>query len=404
MRGITADETAARLGVKVDTVYAYVSRGALRSWREPRSRTSRFDPDEVEALARRGRPRRATRPPALDFTIQTSLTTIGDHDVLYRGHSALALARTATFEEVAQLLWTGRPAAEHVTWSPTPVALPDLPAIRDRLRLAVVLTSATDPFRADLTAPAVAGRAASLIATMTEAVPCTGEARAPRLVLPGGGPPRRGTIAGRLWGRLAGTRPTPGLVGALNAALVLLADHELAASTLAARVAASARADPYGVVLAGLGALSGSLHGGASRLAYQLLVSASAIGPDAALARALEVHQRLAGFGHPLYPDGDPRARVLLELLREASAGSPALAVGDRVVAAVRRSTQTEPNVDLALAVLALASRMPEDAGEVVFAIARAAGWLAHGIEEYGEQPLRFRARAVTRKEATPFG
>ncbi len=397
MQGMTAVEVAARLAVKVDTVYAYVSRGELRSWKEPQSRTSRFDPGEVEALARRGRPRRASRPPALDFTIETVLTTIGNHDVRYRKESALALARTATFEEVAQLLWTGRRDVRPVAWSAAPVVLPDVPAARDRLRIAVVMAAAADSFRADLSVPAVVDRAASLIATMTEAVPSTGHSRSARLSLDDGSPPRRGTIAGRLWGHLAGVRATPELVATLNAALVLLADHELAASTLAARIAASARADPYAVVLAGLGPLSGSLHGGAALLASQLLQAAAENGPDAALARALEVHGRVPGFGHPLYPDGDPRARVLLELLRRASPGHPALSVADRVVAAVRRRSQLAPTVDLALAALALITRMPADAGEVIFAVARTAGWIAHAIEEYGEEPLRFRARAVAR-------
>lgn len=395
MHTLSAGETAARLGVKADTVYAYVSRGTLHSWREPGSRTSRFDPEEVERLARRGRPRRATRPPALDFTIQTSLTAIVDHDVLYRGESAIHLADKATFEEVARLLWTGQHDEPAANWRAAPVVLPAPSANRDRLRMAVVLASAADPFRSDLTARSVAERAGSLIATMTEALGSTVDSRTARLHLDDGRPPRRGTIAARLWGRLAGVRPTQGLVASLNAALVLLADHELAVSTLAARVAASARADPYAVVLTGLGPLSGTLHGGASRYAYQLLQSASEAGPEPAIAQAMEIHQRVPGFGHPLYPLGDPRARALLEHIRAASPDDPVLATADCVISAVHRRTDLEPNVDMALAVLTLAARMPEDAGEAIFTIARTAGWIAHAIEEYSEQPLRFRARAV---------
>ena len=398
MSGITAEEAAGRMGVKVTTVYAYVSRGTLRSWRRPGSRTSLFDPEEVELLARRGRPRRTTRPAALDVVIETGLTVIGDHEVRYRGTSALELARTATFEEVAQWLWTGRREAPDLPWEAPRVAIPEVAGARDRLRLAVVMASAADPLRADLAVPAVVARGRSLVATLVAAVAAAGDARAPRLVLPAGGPPIRGTIAGRLWGRLAGARAVPGMVAALNAALVLLADHELAASTLAARVAASARADPYGVVLAGLGPLSGNLHGGASRLAGELLQAAGNVGPDAALARALETHQLLPGFGHRLYPEGDPRARLLLELVRSAVPGAIALGTVDRLIAAVRRRAQLEPNVDLALAVLAAVARMPFDAGETVFTVARTAGWIAHAIEEYGEAPLRFRARAAARR------
>jgi citrate synthase len=111
-----------------------------------------------------------------------------------------------------------------------------------------------------------------------------------------------------------------------------------------------------------------------------------------------EDHWHLPGFGHVLYPDGDPRARLLFELVRSASPTSPALAVADRLVSIARRRAQLEPNVDLALAVLATATRMPEDAGEVIFTVARTSGWIAHAIEEHGEQPLRFRPRAVARR------
>ena len=400
MSEMTAEEAAARLGVKVATVYAYVSRGVLRSFKVEGSRTSRFDAEEVEAVARRGRPRRTSRPQALDLVVETALTSIGDHEVRYRGLEIGELARTAAFEEVAEWLWTGERVGTGSGWEPAPISplMPvELEAPRDRLRIAVVLASAGDPLRADLSPAAVVARGRSLIATMVGTLASGREGRAARLVLLGSTSPRRGTIAGRLWPRLTTLRPTPGLVSALNAALVLLADHELAASTVAARVAASARADPYAVVLAGLGPLSGSLHGGASIRAYELLASAAATAPEPALARALEAHGHLPGFGHRLYPGIDPRARVLLELLRDASPAHPALVTADRVVAAARRRAGLEPNVDLALALLAQVSRMGPDAGEVIFTLARTAGWLAHGLEEYAEAPLRFRARAVAR-------
>jgi citrate synthase len=400
----TADEAAARLGVKVDTVYAYVSRGVLHSRRPPGSRISLFDREEVEVVARRGRPRRTSRPPALDFVIESQLTTIGDHQLRYRGHDACRLARSASFEQVAHLLWTGDTIPPGPPWEGMSICVPDAPDLRDRLRLAVVLASAGDPLRADLTTPAVVATGRSLLATMVAAIPARGDARSARLVLDqsrlsiGGTRAVRGTLAGRLWGRLTGARPTPGLVAALNAALVLCADHELAASTLAARVAASARADPFAVVLAGLGPLSGALHGGASRVVYRLLDTAATLGAEPALARSIEAYGRYPGFGHPLYPDGDPRGRVLLDMIRAASPQSPALGVADAVIAAARRRARLEPTIDVALAVLALVTRMPVDAGEGIFTIARTAGWLAHAIEEYGEAPLRFRARAVARR------
>jgi citrate synthase len=393
----SAEEAAARLGVKVDTVYAYVSRGVLHSRRAPGSRLSLFDPDEIEVVARRGRPRRTSRPPALDFVIESQLTTIRDHELRYRGRDACRLARRETFEQVAHWLWTGDQCPLGPPWEAASISVPDVPDIRDRLRLAVVLASAGDPLRADLSTPAVVATGRSLLATMVSAIPARGDARSARLLVDGSATPLRGTLAGRLWGRLTTLRPTPGLVAALNAALVITADHELAASTLAARVAASTRADPFAVVLAGMGPLSGALHGGASRVVYEFLESASNLGPDAALAKSLENYRRYPGFGHPLYPDGDPRARLLLDMIRAASPQSPALAVADAVIAAVRRRARVEPTIDVALAVLAHVARMPVDAGEGIFTIARTAGWLAHALEEYAEGPLRFRARAVSR-------
>lgn len=395
---MTAEETAARLGVKVATVYAYVSRGALRSRKGAGSRASRFDSEEVEFLARRGRPRRTTRPPALDFVIQSGLTVISDRDLRYRGESALDLARTATFEEVAELLWTGGHDQTPNSWEAAPTALPEVPTTRDRLRLAVVLAAANDPFRADLATPAVTRRARTLIATMVAAVPGNGDPRDASLRRGRGQPSLSGTAAGKLWGRLARDRAQPGLVTALNAALVLLADHEMAASTLAARVAASARADPYAVVLAGLGALASPLHGGASGLAYQLIAAAEGSGVELALSRAVESYQHPPGFGHRVYPGIDPRARVLLDLIRSANASASALKIADGLIVAARRNAGLEPNIDLALAVLTRAAGMPEEAGEVIFTVARTAGWIAHAIEEYAEEPLRFRSRAVPRR------
>ncbi len=395
---LTAEQVADRLGVKVATVYAYVSRGHLASQTRPGSRRSWFDEAAVEQLARRGRPRRTTRPAALDFTIESSLTTIDEHDLRYRGRSALGMARTAAFEEVAEWLWTGSSEGSAMPWHALDVAIPDVGEARDRLRVAVVLAAAGDPLRGAPERPAVLERARSLIATMTEAVAADRGAKAARLHLPGRPAALRATIAGRLWSGLSPKRPTPASVAVLNAALVLLVDHELAVSTLAARVAASARADPYAVVLAGMGPLAGPLHGGASRFAYELIESAMARGSDAALARALEFSRNLGGFGHRVYLDGDQRASVLMDLVRDAYPDHPVMRTADRLVATARRQAWVEPNIDFALAAMAHVCGMPADAGETIFTIARTVGWIAHGIEEYDEAPLRFRARAVPRR------
>jgi citrate synthase len=245
---------------------------------------------------------------------------------------------------------------------------------------------------------AVAAAGRRLVATMVEQLPVAGDGRAPRLSLPAapvGTAPLRGTIAGRLWTRLSPRRPVPGMLAVVNSALVLLADHELAASTLAVRVAASTHAGPLAAVSAGLGALSGPLHGSASAAARALLVRAADVGPSRAVGEVLARRERVPGFGHRVYPDVDPRAEVLLDQLRRVVPRSRVLAIATEVRTVVRERVGRDPNVDFALATLALAADLHPDGGEAIMSIARVAGWLAHASEEYGEAPLRFRPRAL---------
>jgi citrate synthase len=201
-------------------------------------------------------------------------------------------------------------------------------------------------------------------------------------------------LAARLTVRLAPGPVIPELVRAVNATLVVLADHELATSTLAVRMAASTRADLYDAVLAGLGTFGGPLHGGASQLVHQLLLDAAEGGAEHAADKALRWMNVLPGFGHAVYRDGDPRAGPLLDLFDRLA--------DDRqrqVVASVRGLADDHgfpaPNVDLAIGAIVFATGMPADAGQTIFGIARMAGWTAHYIEELREPPLRFRARAI---------
>ncbi|MFV0373431.1 citrate/2-methylcitrate synthase [Microbacterium sp.] len=400
MADMSAREVAARLGVKLETVYAYVSRGVLTTRGETGSRRSVFDSDEVEVLARRGRPRRSTRPAALDLIVETELTTVIDQRLRYRDRDVCTLAETRSFEQVADWLWRGSDESDGATWESYPLVLPELASVRDRLRVAVVLASEHEPFRSDLSVGNVVSTARSLIASMVDAVPAPTRAEAVSPIL--GGQAISASIASCLWARLsarAGTTRagTTRAVAIMNATLVLLADHELATSTMAARIAASARSDVFSVVLAGMGPLAGPLHGSASGLVHQTLADAVSRGPQAAVATAVETHGRVPGFGHPFYPDGDPRAAFLLARLAEAFADAPEMHAANAVMGAVDLRSRVKPNIDFALGLLTLLARMPADAGETIFTIARTAGWVAHAIEEYKEPALRFRARAIPR-------
>jgi len=262
---LTAAEAARRLGVKPATLYAYVSRGVLSRVRAPDGRASLFGAEEVERLARRGRPRRPAG--VADITVESAITEITGDSLRFRGLDVTRLAVSRTFEEVAELLWTGEFRSAREPWRARPAALAAgraaqaaLPAgilPLERLQVIVPAMAATDPLRLQLDRSAVIAAGHNIIAGMVDCLPSDA------LLAPGGTTPPsppgaadpEGPVAGRLWSRLCDRRPVPGMMHALSAALVLLADHELAASTLAARAAASVRADPYAVVGTGLGAM-----------------------------------------------------------------------------------------------------------------------------------------------------
>ena len=173
-----------------------------------------------------------------------------------------------------------------------------------------------------------------------------------------------------------------------------MADHELATSTMAVRVAASTRADPYDALLAGLATLAGPLHGGASQQAYTLLLEAKHHGAERALDDTLRWQGVLPGFGHSVYKRGDARYAVLIDLFEELAPAEDVAMVHTLVALAAEHSIPP-PNVDLALAAMTWAAGMSPDAGRTTFAVARVAGWTAHYLEELDERPLRYRARAV---------
>ena len=406
---LTAAEAARRLGVKPATLYAYVSRGVLSRGKAADGRASLFHADEVERLARRGRPR---RPPGVaDITVESAITEIAGDRLRFRGLDAARLAVSRAFEEVAELLWTGELRSAREAWQARPAALAAgraaqaaLPAGTlplERLQVIVPAMAATDPLRLQLDPAAVTAAGRSIIAGMVDCLPPTGTSvghlGSGHLGSGHSGPGTSGPgnpVAERLWSRLCDRRASPGLLRTLSAALVLLADHELAASTLAARVAASVQADPYAVVGTGLGAMSGALHGGASLGAETLLAAARGPGDvPRVVGELLRRGEKVAGFGHFVYRNGDPRAVVLLGLVRHAAPRSGQLAVADAVLAEVRQKALPEPNIDFAIATLARVAGMVRGAGEAIFAVARTAGWIAHALEAYaGPGPLRPRA------------
>lgn len=388
-RRLSTREAADRLGVKPETVYAYVSRGQLTSRREPGGRGSTFDPKEVDALARRGG-RREPSGASGELAVRTGITLIDRNHCYFRGVDASELAAHYRYEEVAEWLWTGE--LRHGTRFTAPpdalsaarravTALPAHSGQMDQLRVALIAAAAADPLRFDLSEDAVLDTARSLIPTLVDALPSQASER-----------PAADPLAPRLWSRLTSEPADVPSLRVLDAALVLLIDHDLAASTLAVRVAASARAHPYAIVSAGFGALDGALHGAASGLANRMLLEVLERGSAAAVvADHLRAGRRVPGLGHRLYLGEDPRARALFALLEDVPRAQPALQAAREVVTTAARHTELHANVDLALAVFTVATGMPAEAGETIFAIARTAGWIAHALEEYEEPPVRMR-------------
>lgn len=416
---LTTRETAERLGVKPETVYAYVSRGQLSSNRAPGGRGSTFDAAEVDTLARRTG-RRDPASPAGELSFRTGITLIEGDRYCFRGVDATELARRHTYEEIAEWLWTGElrtgahftaPREALAAARRTVGALPAHCGSTDRLRVAVVAAATADPLRFDLSREAVLGSARSLIPTLVGALPLVGADRGADADASGDpagdantdGGANQGTgrstvaptdsgLARQLWPKLTERPADEASLDVLDTALGLLIDHDLAASTLAARVAASARAHPYAVVSAGLGVLEGPLHGAASGLAHRMLAEVLERGGAApVVADHLRTGRRVPGLGHRLYTGEDPRATALFALLADIPRAAPALAAARDVVTTTARHAPLHANVDMALAVLSVSSGMAAEAGETVFAISRTAGWIAHALEEYGERPLRMR-------------
>jgi citrate synthase len=404
-RWVDARTAALHLGIQLRTLYAYVSRGQVRSVPGERGRPRLYALADLERLRVRKEARAghgAVAAGALRWgepVLDSAITAITPRGPAYRGRLATELAASGTpFENVAELLWSGYLPAEPVAWPRTAMPLAPLakllgdgaPALA-AMALIIQVAALGDHHVDHKGAPAGRdGRPDALIARGRALIPLLAAALAPGLAAASftralGAPSVAATCA-RALGLDDDAAPV------LDRVLVLLADHELNASSFVARVAASTDADPYACVLAALATLSGPKHGNAW---IEVVRFADEVGsPEAARAavRALRKKDRVPpGFGHPLYPAGDPRCAPLLELAR----GKPARRART-LLAIVDAATDAQPNVDVGLAALVAALGRPPEAASGLFAVARTAGWLAHALEQRALGVLlRPRARYV---------
>ncbi len=376
---MTATEALNILNVRPQTLYANVSRGKIRAKADDADpRRSLYHRDDVLRMARRANGRRkidAVSAQAMqwgDPVLPSSISTTADGKLLYRGLDAAVLAESATLEDIAALLWecgpsiirAARPAVT-TAGQPTTLSTSLLTLATLAASAPASLARAPDDLRAD---------AAIILATLAQAV--TG--------------PLPDSVAGlTISARLAHAWRCPNHEDPIRRALVLMADHELNASTFAARVAVSTGASLAAGVLAGLATLSGPLHGGASAEFARLLALAKQAGARDAIAQWLASGRPLPGFGHRLYPEGDPRARAMLKIL-------PELQPYADLAAEAEAQAGELPTVDFALPLLAATCGLPDDAPFILFALGRCAGWLAHALEQVqANRPIRPRARYV---------
>jgi citrate synthase len=384
---MSAREAAQKLGIRPASLYAYVSRGHLSREVGP-DRRSLFLRTEVERMAERGRPR--TRPEVADVPVHSDLTAVSDGTCFLRGRNLLEVASELQFEAASEWFWTGAPVASASSggWPANPAAenvagLIDrvkdaLPL--DQLRVAVAALAPADPVRYDLAPETVIETARRMISGLVDSL-----ARGSST----------GTIADRLWVRLGGSDAIAVGSDLLNQALVLLLDHDLSLSTLAARVAASLNADPYAVVAVGLNALGAPLHSVAALAAEDLLSEVdSTASPRRVLSTRLRDGGRLPGFGHRLYPQGDPRARGLFQTLGKSKPPRRRMETVEGVIELARSHRLPPPNIDFALAAIAHVYGLTRGASEAIFAIARSSGWIAHALEQY-ERGVRLQPRLV---------
>lgn len=391
-RFLSASEATSWLGISRGSLYSYVSRGRIRAEADPRDpRVSRYLADDIvhlrEAKEARLHPEIAARK-TLRWGIpilESSLTLIDDGRFYYRGRDVVSLARQASFEDVVRLLWNTTDGAQ----SPQrPLSqrcrrmlrhLRSLPTMQ-RMQAILPIAAADDRDVADTAHSAVVVTAWRVLHVLVAGATL----REPR--------PGCGIAYGLASGWNVKDRSA---APAIDAALVLSADHELNVSAFAARVVASTRSTPYDVVAAGLAALVGPLHGGhTTRVEAFLDEAGSPAGVRAMIADCRRRGMAIPGYGHPLYPTGDPRARVLFALVRRHWPDSDAARYLEVVKRAGRELLGEYPTIDYGLVMLRRALGLPRGSALVLFAIGRTAGWMAHAIEQYATEGL-IRPRAA---------
>jgi citrate synthase len=413
---LSAREAAEMLGVKLPTVYAYTSRGLIQSVPGGKGRARRYRRRDLERLCARRDARAGHGPVAAaalrqgEPVMDSSITMISiEQGPVYRGRSAIELAREGrTFEWVAEGLWSGdwHERAAPDGWQPAGLGLdlngllsvlPDRIGPLPALSLVTPLLAAHDPGRFSWHPEAVLARVRLLLRRSAATLALCREGVDPKdaVVASLAAPSLAAAIGAAFSRNLRSDELT-----VLDQALVLAADHELNASTFAARVAASTGADVYGCISAALAALSGPRHGGAADRVDALLLEA---GPAERVEEVVHGRQRrgevIEGFAHPIYaPHSDPRGTRLMDLASQLRGESPEVQSVIALVDAMQQGGFGGPSIDVGLVAVARALELPVGSATGLFALGRTAGWVAHSLEQY-EAGFLVRPRARYRED-----
>ena len=392
---VSAAEASRTLGVTRATLYAYVSRGLIRS--EPgtsATRERRYAREDIDRLKRRSEERRdpdKVASHALQWgmpVLESAITLIAGGRLYYRGHDAVALSKEQSVDAVASLIWTGTLEGARPTPKPSRGRRPSLKAepFIVRAQSTLALASAEDPRAFDLRPEGVAETGWRILDLVVD------------VAAPGAKESTIDATLARAWGaRSAGQ-------DVIRAAMILCADHELNVSAFTARCVASASSHPYAVVVAGLAALEGIKHGGSTARVETMLGSLRRERSlRGALMDRLRQGQKIDGFGHPLYRSGDPRAIALLAMLEERFPKSSELKFVKDLARVAESLTGEKPNLDFSLGSVSRVLGLPSMSGLTLFAIGRTIGWIGHAIEQYTlNQIIRPRAKYVGSPPLSP--
>lgn len=349
-----------KLGVKAQTLYAYVSRGQISAQTHPRDpRASLYSEADIDRLVkrrRRGRSRSEIASAAIawgDPVMETKITTVRNGRLVYRGTDAVKFAQSATLEDTAALLWQ----CDQLT--PVKPSLVKANGNSGKARVFHYLSAraAEDSPPLPLAPAELAQSGAALLLGFVDAL---------------SGRPGRGLFHQRLarfWGL------DPNGADLLRRTLVLVADHELNPSSFSARVTASTGASLAACALSGYATLSGPKHGEAAAQALTFLKHQLSSARSEMPEPIAQIFDPIPAIGHALYPKGDARAKALLSWMSL----SPQL---KHTIKDAERSANDFANIDMALAALCIELNLPDDAPFLIFAAGRMVGWIAHAVEQ----------------------